>query len=158
MPQLPSGRHIGIGADPLLDLVEDFDSGKIISCWRFLAIEELKDLYPYIEIFYLEDKEEGKKPRLMENSLPPHAELKQFETGLRVTDVFKSNSDWSEEDKIAFQEFLESERFVKGFKAKLEGIQRVKKYIEKNGTELQKAEIALWKDKVRITQEELDDY
>ncbi|HIF50170.1 MAG TPA: hypothetical protein EYQ42_01320 [Thiotrichaceae bacterium] len=153
MPQLPSGRHVGVGSDPLIDLVEDFTSGKNFSCWRFLAIDDVKDLYPYIEIFYFDFIEDGDRPKLKDHSLPIDAGLKKIETGLRVPDVFKDNSDWSEDDKVAFLEFLQSERFTKSFNRQLDTIKMIKADITLYGSEFQKAEVALWNNNIHWLQE-----
>lgn len=127
MPQLPSGRHVGVDPQPLNALIDDIISGKAVVSWPLLAIESKMDLLAHLAIVYFEEIDDGKSFELAKGSLPIDARLKKVVTNKTVVDVFNDNSDWSDEDKSAFWEHLTSERVKPFFNSLLEHVEKVKK-------------------------------
>jgi len=145
MPQLPGGRHVGIELAPLNKLIKDIVSGKSRVIWPLMAIEEPNDLWRHIAIVYFERIRSDKVVNLNQNSLPIDAELKPVYTKLLVSDVFTSECDWSEDDKAAFANFLNSERAKPMIDQAILRVTKVQETLLTKGSPIQQWEINAWK-------------
>lgn len=154
MPQLPSGKHVGVTLDPLNKLINDILENQLMTCAPLLRINQMEDLYPYLNIVYFENETDSDTPGLEVGSLPLDAELKPVFTNYRVTDVLSKESEWDGADKEAFINFLESERFNKMHKKKFESVLELKEILEKEGSWLNKAEFQMWKGGFHWEQDE----
>ncbi len=109
MPQLPSGRHIAIQLDPLDALLNDVANPGNVH--RIMAIKDLASLAPYVRILFLvpEGKCLAAEPpeEFREGSLPRPPGLVVTDSGYTLARLDELNADWSDEDKQAFQAFLD---------------------------------------------------
>lgn len=105
MPQLPSGRHVGLSHGRALAMADDYRVDLIMA----LAVA---------------DREENGMLKLMNvvcfepNDLPdPDTLGKPYLSDLMGSDVATDKCDWSETDKAAFLEWVNSDRMQRGFES-----------------------------------------
>jgi hypothetical protein len=97
MPQLPSGRHIGLSEERLFSALEDASVTVILA---FMVSENRMDeIYSAIDILYYE----GNADPVELGAQPPG---KLYRSGWVVSDVNSDACDWSEEDKFSFKAWL----------------------------------------------------
>lgn len=105
MPQLPSGKHVGITAKALQNLFDHLeDEGNYD---RLKKIESISDIYPYVEILYFRAvviDEKDKQPTVITGKLPSN--LKEIPSGYYLSDKKQIYADWSKEDQLAFESFI----------------------------------------------------
>lgn len=96
MPQLPSGRHVGLSAGRTMEMARQGNFN--LSLGFAASVKEPSDLAPLIDILYYHDKE----------GEPPPGE--PYYSGLTYLDVTNNNCDWSMEDIQALAEHVASDR------------------------------------------------
>ena len=108
MPQLPSGRHVAITANPLADILDDVNNPSNVHIVMGIATHQ--DLEPYIDVLFLIPETEAAENAIhsgyIENSLPPPPKFVPVNSGYRLSGLSELTHDWDETDKAAFQEFL----------------------------------------------------
>ena len=109
MPQLPSGRHIAISANPLAELLNHASEAGNVH--QVMGIDSVSKMLKYFEVLYLMPKEAAPDsatvPDLRKESDIPPPDLVMFNSGFSLADWDALTADWSEEDKEAFQGFLD---------------------------------------------------
>ncbi len=155
MPQLTSGRHVGINPEPLMTMIDDIINERTLALWPLLSIGSPLDCLKHFEVIYFEETQStalqasdmtGNHPR----------ELKPIPTGLRVTDVLGEQSDWSEEEKRDFNEFLKCERAQAVLQLAFEQVTNTRVTLEEHGSFQQKWQAKTWKIGCHPLQEDLD--
>ena len=101
MPQLPSGRHVGISPDNILNFAEKCDFQQVSDF--YLNIHDRNMLLHLLNVVLYED-----------NANPPSAGQpsigKPYITDLKVTDIETPKCNWSSDDKAVFSQWLQEER------------------------------------------------
>ena len=144
MPQLPSGRHIGIRLEPLDDLINN--AGNPGNVHRVMAITDIKGLAPYVEILFLvPDMDENGSPSQVvftEGSLPRPPGLTVISSGHTLAQLSELTSEWIDDDKRFFQDFLET-RCQEMFAAGLRDVQKAQQWLLKESG-MTARQLALW--------------
>ena len=96
MPQLPSGRKVGLCADPVLDIARKGDFS--LSLAFKVSVTSRADITPLVNIVYFEPRAGVPEPG------------KPYLSGLMLSDIGTSKCDWSVEDVAAFEEWLQGEQ------------------------------------------------
>ncbi len=130
MPQLPSGRHIGIlclTPDEIAQKVSrDHPEVSLLTLgMKIKEINTLEAIKPFIIVmFFRETKATNDQPIHARSQLIPDG-LEHYESGFTLADQEKFTADWPEEDKQAFTDFLQSERTVSYFQDVLDLMKRI---------------------------------
>lgn len=82
MPQLPSGRHVGITANPLLEILDNLEDEENYA--QLKRINSVSDIFPFIEVVYLETAVPGNESKIIIpiTSQPP-SNLKEVPSGIK---------------------------------------------------------------------------
>ena len=113
MPQLPSGRHVGLSADPVLDLARKGNFQLTIGV--IMGITCPDDLDPLINVVYF---------RTVEGTT---GRGEPYVSGLMLSQIGTADCDWSAEDLSAFRAWLEldsSRKWKRGVYDELQEIVR----------------------------------
>lgn len=94
MPQLPSGRHVGISADHALAIARQGDFA--LSARFTMTVKTPDDLAPFINIIYY---------RPVENRSSPG---EPYVSDLFLSDIGTKRCNWSDEDVNAFRVWIQS--------------------------------------------------
>ena len=108
MPMLPSGRHIALSPEPLVELLENASLPGNVH--KVMALKEWPDLHPWIDVIYLVPEGSPGVPNkgeFSDNSLPRPPGFVAVKAGYRLCDWEPHAADWSEEDRVAFSEALD---------------------------------------------------
>lgn len=107
MPQLPSGRHIGVGVGTLSELLNDADNGSRLE--ELYGIVDVIDLYPYIDVMFFRDPDgsEINNTVLAKNSRNP-GNLIAYKSGFNFETIESQYNSWDVDDVDAFHNFIES--------------------------------------------------
>lgn len=110
MPQLPSGRHVGLNPSPLVDVLEN-----AYNKWgahELMAIESINHLFAYIRVLYFK-AEQGYGTNgtgYQTFSLVPSDELTPYDSGYNLITIQDEMENWDYCDKKAFIDFLNEKR------------------------------------------------
>ena len=113
MPQLPSGRHVGVKFDTQFsDAIENCQRNRS-AVWMFMPVNLAKDLFPWVKILWLipDDTSDNPKEDTMRGSLPLPCGLVEKESGFRLHQLEEAIASWTEEDRTAFKVFV-SDRVI----------------------------------------------
>ena len=134
MPQLPSGRHVAIGPDPFVELISDVTGfGNLLKITKITCLQDLHEWFDIL--FFVEKNESGSDyafPALSANSLIPPPDLVLVNSGYRVSAWQKLSEDWSNEDRQAMIDFIDSDRFTENFSQHLKKIFDIQKTAHTN--------------------------
>ena len=142
MPQLPGGRHIAICADSVHELIERAARG--LGTHELMAIESVAQLRPYIDVLYFrpgDDTETHSRVADGSNRLP--IGWVSFRSGFTLATIEPEQARWAEEDRCAFEEFLQLERTRRFIQELLAYVQAAKVAILERGPFLARV-LALW--------------
>lgn len=108
MPQLPSGRHVGLSHDRALAMADAYR----IDFMTILSIESKKHngILHFLNVAYFNPTDElpsSDKPNLGNPYL----------SDLMGSDIMTDKCDWTAEDKAAFMDWVNSERMQQGFQS-----------------------------------------
>lgn len=157
MPQLPSGRHVGLNPGPLNKMVADIVNNKAVVTWPILEIETPADCLKHMEVIYLIPEGEGEEVQLAEESNPGAEGMKIQRTGLSIADVMSEESDWPLIDKVAFEAFLTDPAIEPFLNDHFSRILELKEALKEHGSFVQKWEALTWENGVHPLQDENDD-
>lgn len=120
MPQLPSGRHVGIHCLPPEDIIKKVsrtypEVSLITLGMKVKEIDSLEAIKPYVSVLYVRASSNPENNQLDERSqsIPENAE--PYDSGHTLADIDEFTADWTEEDKQAFNEFLQSDKVTSYF-------------------------------------------
>lgn len=147
MPQLPSGRHVGIDPKPLNDLLSEIEIGKSGLVWSLLEMDRPGKLGRYIEVVDFKRDNSGEAYTTLDGSRPMDSELKMVRTGLMVPEVLAGAGagDLSDADRAAFEQFLCSERTRPFFEEHWERVSEFCDLLLEHGNCVQRVEVATWR-------------
>ena len=103
MPQLKSGRHVGLSASPLLEKLKfgtDVQVSTVIMAFR-MAVPSAEQLKGYLSVAYFREGE----------GTPPDAP--SYYSGFQVRDVLDGKAGWSEEEIREFDTWLDTDLKIK---------------------------------------------
>ena len=130
MPQLPSGRQVAIQLHPLDDLLSN--AGAPDSVHRIMAIKDVESLAHYVQIIFLvPDTSNGEGSLAVKfdrESLPRPVGLVAEDSGYTLAQFSELSIGWPDEDKIAFQAFLD-DRCQDLFAVGLREVERIKQWL-----------------------------
>lgn len=127
MPQLPSGRHVGIDPAPLHDLLQNAEHFGNVH--KVLAIKTTNDVLDYVEVVFLVPAADAgtanNELHLGEGSLPAPPGMVCISSGSRLANWEAEFREWPEDDKRTFRELLESRAAptLQGYLAVVENVQ-----------------------------------
>ncbi len=113
MPQLPSGRHVGVKFDVRFsDAITNPEHNRD-AIWMFMPVNSAEDLFPWVRILWLlpEESTINTLTETMQGSLPLPCPLVECESGFRLHQADTVMASWTEEDRAAFKVFV-SERVI----------------------------------------------
>jgi hypothetical protein len=148
MAQLPSGRHVAIQATPLFALMdrtlERAMEGGVIT--RFLRIERVEHLSPYIDVMYFRWQPGAKPVDVAPGglSLPPG--LEPYASGCTLATIGPELAGWSEADRSAFTAYLAEDRTRTHLAALLDKVMEVKEAIAREGEFETRWQALTWKE------------
>jgi len=107
MPMLPSGRHVGLSARPLVELLDHARHGD--NAAKVMGLKVWNDLYPWLEVLvFLPVGPPGTPPSpRADASLPAPPGLIAVHTGYRLADWQTCAALWSEADRKGMAAFLD---------------------------------------------------
>ncbi len=113
MPQLPSGRHVAIHAGPFENFMQKVSDFALMR--EIVQMETISDVMEFVEVIFLvvkADIESNNSPEysLADESFIPPPGFIALNSGFKLSDWEEMAKDWSDEDRAAMQEFLESDR------------------------------------------------
>lgn len=141
MPQLPSGRHIALGLEPLNELVDRARTSQFVT--ELLLIVKPAHLLPYVELIHLEPHN-GDNVQLMVGSQPMPGELRQVRTGVTLATWLEAARDWSNDDQQAFRAFLSSPRVARLFEETLTWVHTRKEELKQHPDPLVQWQVMTW--------------
>jgi len=94
MPQLPSGRRVGVVSGPVFEMVRQGDWGTNLQLAAYLASPQ--DMAPMLNITYYRPAATG-------------ASDEPYLSGLMLADIGTEKCDWPAEDVQVFQEWMATE-------------------------------------------------
>lgn len=106
MPQLKSGRYVGLAPSPLLALIKfgsDTSVSAAIIAYR-LSISSPQQLRDYLTIAYYRQCDENPPPDAL-----------SYDSGFLVKDVLEGKADWSEDEIREFDNWLTANPKVEMF-------------------------------------------
>lgn len=131
MPQLPSGRHIGVLVSSPEEIAHKIVTSQQEGKLNFIAnsmshICTIDDLAPYVNVIFFRevegsDHDENAKGAIL-ISTAPEKWIEPYRSGLTLADLDHFSSDWSDEDKAVFQAFLAEDRNQNYFQEGLDSI------------------------------------
>ena len=95
MPQLPSGRHVALTADPILELARQGNWGLTMAFT--LEVKSVEDLAPLLNIAYFKPVAGESGPGV------------PYPSGLMLSDIGTEKCDWPTEDVAFFNTWLASD-------------------------------------------------
>lgn len=162
MPQLPSGRHIGIHVESLEEIAHkihaslgEAEKNDFIS--EIGKITTLDALAPYVDVLYFreeaEDAEENPE-RYHQFSSRPAVRVEPYLSGFNLAEIEKLSADWSAADQAAFQAFLAEDRIQGYLQESLDQVMAFSKELNRDFVERYVA--MLWKAGLHPLQEEAE--
>ena len=142
MPQLPSGRHIAIGLDPLNRLIDGIKDNPYVT--DLLAIETREHLYRYVELLYLAEDPTAATPDYAQRSVPVSADLKPSPSGYTLADLGNEVESWSTADQHALADFLQSDRVLAYLDDTLASVQAAKRRLINDPRFSVRSQAAFW--------------
>lgn len=120
MPQLPSGRHVGIlclTPDEIAKKVSrDHPEVSLLTLgMKVKEINSLDAIKPFINVLFLREAKTTNDQPLDARSQAIPEGLEPYESGYTLADQDQLIADWSDEDKQAFTDFLESDKIASYF-------------------------------------------
>jgi len=115
MPQLPSGRHVGIhclSPDDIIRKVSDThpEVSLLTLGMKVKEIDSLETIKPFITILFVRKSQSADRAPLDKRSKTIPEDTESYDSGYTLADQDQFTADWTEEDKQAFTDFLESEK------------------------------------------------
>jgi len=152
MPQLPSGRHVAVNAEPIQALIDK--AYETVPPAAFLAIKSRLDLLPYIKVIYLREASGGDivQEHMASQPVPPGMEA--YDSGYNLLNIKDEVQSWSREDQEAFMDFLNSERFETFLDGVFQTVQKVRTELQEHGTFLQQVASYWWQAGVHPAQDD----
>ncbi|TNG00467.1 MAG: hypothetical protein EP297_03735 [Gammaproteobacteria bacterium] len=115
MPQLPSGKHVDISKDRLLDWASGIDFSIAI---QFSAnITRIDELHHFVDLVYYQNTGTER------SSAEPAGE--SYLSGLRVSDVGTYKCDWPREDQDWFSDWLKTKQALEWFETLQEELHEI---------------------------------
>ena len=147
MPQLPSGRHVGLETHPLESLLEADPGGTRLP--ELLRIRTREHLTPYLDVVVFEPSPEGHEviltdgfaalPICLRSRLTPYTVAT-----LPVGRPERSWPDWNSSDDPAWREFLASPRVHAQLDALLATVEARRDALRHHGTPHEQVQIQMW--------------
>ncbi len=150
MPQLPSGRHVGLSQDPLARLVTDAREGKFVH--RLMAITEVSHLAPFLEVLELVEIDGDNQVTVAEGSNHLPGNFRSIESGVHLDRL--EVLPWPIEDIEALRTFATSPRNVSWMQQRLADVVAAKQEIAQGGEFVARLQAAWWSAGVHPAQEE----
>ncbi len=153
MPQLPSGRHIGLDPAPLAKMVSDAEAGKFVL--DLMAIKHPEDALRRIGVLYFRPKVESDRGMSLSelSNLPPE-DLEPYPSGFNVVTIKSEFDQWSPEDQSAFIEFLRADRTSRFMDSVLAAIRKAQDRLVDNPSTLPGLLATWWNLGIHPLQEE----
>jgi hypothetical protein len=130
MPQLPSGRNVAIHLNLLNILLTAADRPDNVH--QVMGLTTIESLKPYASVIYLvpesECQEEVLEISFRDDALPRPSGYVTIESGYSLDQFDVFSSDWSDEDKQSFQEFISS-RGLPLFQSGLKAVDQVRQWL-----------------------------
>ena len=147
MPQLPSGRHVGLETHPLESLLEADPGGTRLP--ELLRIRTREHLHPYLNVVVFEPNPEGQAVEPADESLPLPPGLHSRPTPytaatLPVGRPERRWPDWSASDDPAWREFLASPPVHAQLDALLATVEARRDALRHHGTPHEQRQIQMW--------------
>jgi len=114
MPQLPSGRHVGIHCLPPDDIIKKVsrtypEVSLITLGMKVKEIDSLEAIKPYVCVLFVRASSNPENNQFDERSQSIPENSEPYDSGHTLADIEEFTADWSEDDKQAFNNFLRSE-------------------------------------------------
>ena len=147
MPQLPSGRHVGLETHPLESLLEADPGGTRLP--ELLRIRTREHLTPYLDVVVFEPSPEGHEVILTDGFAALPLGLRSRPTPYTVATLpvgrpERSWPDWNTSDDPAWREFLASPRVHAQLDALLATVEARRDALRHHGTEDEQMQIQMW--------------
>jgi len=126
MPQLPSGRQVGIHGltpDDIIKKVSRTYPDLLTLGMKVKEIDSLDAIKPYVSVLFLRETQNPAANTLDQRSAAIPEGTESYDSGYTLADIDQFAADWSEEDKQAFAEFLASEKVASYFQDVLNQMQ-----------------------------------
>jgi hypothetical protein len=156
MPQLPSGRHVGVKFDERFSDALENPQRNHDAIWMFMPINAAEDMFPWVRILWLLPEESPSNPLTdtMRGSLPLPCPLVESESGFRLHQADTMMASWTEEDRVAFNAFI-TERVIPLMLAPmLEIIKRWKEWVPTTEDAMMQMMYLWWTNGCHPAQEE----
>ena len=156
MPQLPSGKHLGLDPSPLQKVVSDAYGG--LKTHELMAIENIEQLFSHINVLYYRPIEEARSniPLAKFSTVPPDG-LESYFSGFNLVSIKNELDSWSGGDQKAFIEFLNEKRTNRFLEGLLETVKRYQNELMEHPSTLQGMLALWWKLGIHPLQEDEDE-
>lgn len=142
---LPSGRHVAILRDSLSELLDNAEQATNVH--KVLAIQGKADTYLYTDVLWLlpegQATHEQVDSAFLDGALPRPPGLVPVRSGYRLSQFADFAADWSDEDKVAFWEFI-NVRADHLFEESLALTVKVQNYLRTQSVGTTKLQVAWW--------------
>lgn len=143
MAQLPSGRHVALMATPLFALIADsLRENAVIT--RLLRIERIEHLHPHVDVMYFLGRDGAAAVEAAPGGLAVPEGLQPYPSGFTLASIATELVAWPALDRLAFAEYLASERVRDHFEALLDEVRRTRRQIADHGTFELRMQVLTW--------------
>ena len=122
MPQLPSGRHVAIHAGPFEHLMQKVSEFALMR--EIVQMETISDVLAFVDVIFLVksaiESNDSSEYSLADDSFTPPPGFIALNSGFKLSDWEEMAKNWSDEDRTAMRDFLESDRCKSYFQHYLE--------------------------------------
>lgn len=137
MPQLPSGRHVGIQCLTPEGIIKKVSrmhpKASLLSLgMKVKEFDSIEAIKPFVSVLFVREANNSENSQLDQRSqaIPENAE--PYDSGFTLSDLDQFTANWTEDDKQAFADFLGSEKVSSYFQDVLKQIHATGDWYQQN--------------------------
>jgi len=128
MPQLPSGRHVGIHCLSAEDIIRKVsrthpEVSLLTLGMKVKEVDSIDAIKPYISVLFVRESNNTEDNRLDKRSQTNPEGTEPYDSGFTLAETDQFTANWSVADKQAFADFLGSEKVASYFQDVINKIQ-----------------------------------
>lgn len=152
MPQLFSGRHVGLDPKKLFRLFKEAEEGRFVH--RLMAIHDTDALLRFLEVVELKSEEEGGGVVLNPSSVQSNLAFKSVPTGVFANNLEGLSLHWSQEEITEIHDFLFEPRTIDLREKLLVEVKKKQELLLLNSNPIARLQALWWTTNCHPAQEE----